>query len=114
MAPNSPANAIRAATHAAYMMSIAHPGSHYQEMGERMRNPVPGDLVVEISTVYFRTDASDAVGELLREVREPYPDQEPGEDATERVVYIKAFDGAEIRWVNCQFVAVPPEPRSTI
>ena len=82
-------------------------------VGKRMREPRIGDLVMETTTQYGRGQypAEMRIGRLVRETREPiameWDESEDGPKPTERVVYIMGLDGAEHRWTNASFIAIP-------
>lgn len=102
---------------------VGDPAPRVKKIGDRMRAPVPGDLVLEISTIYreggrYESRVGERLGRLLRVVREDVYTAEvwygrecgaqPGEPIpTERVWYIELADGREYRWHNASFIAVP-------
>jgi hypothetical protein len=103
------------------------PPSHTRRW-ERMRNPRPGDLVIEISTSglwrhgsKYRSPSGPVkmeivIGVLKKITNEPFPLDEPwDEDAEgrseplEECVYINALhDSSEHRWTNANFVTILP------
>jgi hypothetical protein len=103
---------------------VGSPAPRVRDLGERMRSPRPGDLVLETSTVYREGDHYESLigcrlGRLLRRPRENvYTDAEwveqggkPDEPIpTEQVWYIELADGREYKWVNADFIAIPEEP----
>ncbi len=92
-----------------------------QRMYERMKDYKIGDLVMEISTIWFKgTDsrfdtsrAASRIGVLKNKTREPFPDwdeEEQGEPSPlEEVHYIETLDGRMFRWTNANFVAIPDD-----
>ena len=96
---------------------------------EMIKNPRPGDLVMEVSTIGFREHDRIRIGYLVKVVREkcPVPDGmtdaeyrgefEPDEELpTETVHYIRLLvdgaDGAECRWTNARFIRVVEDRKS--
>ena len=90
----------------------------YEDMG----NPQPGDLVIEMSTVYRRTmqDKSPrsicGIGYLESVTFEPYcsiekwrEDGNEDDVPKERVFNLTLLDGRKFRWVNAMFLKVPIE-----
>lgn len=85
---------------------------------DRMRRPVPGDLVLEITTYNREPWDPGALGYLVRVVdeivHEP-TEEDPYEEPfsyEERAWYVRPFvpteDGrAEVRWHNAEFIALP-------
>ena len=86
---------------------VGNPVPCIRALGDRMRHPRPGDLVV--SRTGFTTPAVRRVGVLEKKTREPVePWNDPDEPAPlEEVWYIRTDEG-QTRWVNEDFVAVPP------
>ncbi len=108
------ARIIWSATMAAWGLAIG--GDDYPNKRERfarMKNPQPGDFVVEQSGGLRQLDCAAAVGWLDRVEQEPafaedeWDIETDGPMPLERVVYIKTIDGRDYRWVNCSFVQVP-------
>lgn len=115
----------------AYHCALGLPRDFHQ----RFHEPKPGDLVVEISTIWFKTNDHDGVsqlptiGVLLRTVMEPMRTQEELEKLhaegdywtdkgvsetlddlpKEKVWYIAPLDGSvpEYRWTNADFIVIP-------
>lgn len=106
---------------------VGDPAPFVERLGERIRHPQPGDLVLEETTAARRlaeeTFDSSGLGWLIREVREPvWSEDEWDEDEremerprpysecpTERVFYVDRLDGGgEIRWRDASFIAIPP------
>lgn len=109
---------------------VGQPAPVVAKAFERLTHPVPGDLVLETSTVHrwLHSDLSPghALGWLLRDVREPCVTQDALDEMhkegdyytslietladvpTERVIYIKPLDGSieECRWTNADFIVV--------
>jgi hypothetical protein len=96
---------------------VGNPAPRTREIGDRMRAPQVGDLVLEISTIYYADRVAERIGRLVRTEREPmytakewYEDNEADADEPipdERVWYIALPDGREYRWTNAAFIAVP-------
>lgn len=109
-----------------YQSSLCCATPFLNEQWKRMGNSVPGDVVIEVSTGGWFSrpktpssqylDASTHVGILDRITEEPYPSEEPWDEAVEgrsepkeRVFYIKSIsDGEEFRWVNASFITIIP------
>jgi hypothetical protein len=100
---------------------IGDPPPALAAFGSRIRDPRPGDIVIETSTIYRWAQHADeapseqypSIGILLRVADEPFPCEEgeiePDENARERVYYIQPLDGSvpEYRWTNADFIVVP-------
>lgn len=102
---------------------VGDPAPRVKKIGDRMCAPVPGDLVLETSTIYREGERYESLigcrlGRLVRTAREDvctaeqWYDHEGGEASgepipTERVWYIEIADGREYRWRNASFIAVP-------
>lgn len=80
------------------------PTDRQREAYERASRPMPGDLVLELTS--FHRDLFEGTGRLILSREEPCG----GEGATERVWYVENLDGSLARWVNATFVAAPIEP----
>lgn len=111
---------------------VGSPAPRIKELGDRMCDPRPGDLVLERSTIYRLTREPHppkqiaSVGILLRTALEPIvsldelnqmhaendywvtPDETIDQIPKEKVWYIKPLDGSvpEYRWVNADFIAI--------
>lgn len=81
---------------------------------ERAKNPMPGDLVVEMTTAFRARDPMaqiPQIGILLRVADEPWPDWNEAEEERpaplETVYYVRPLDGTvnEFRWVNASFIS---------
>jgi hypothetical protein len=106
--------------YAAYSSSLI--GTNLEGVNKRFRffqDIKPGNLVMEISSMFVRSPDAIRIGYLDRIVREPYPvppsmteeeykaEYEPDLPPTETVHYIKSvLDDKEIRWTNAQFIRV--------
>jgi hypothetical protein len=108
--------------------SVGNPAPIVKTLGDRMRDPRPGDLVLEVSSIYWKMkqepfDASN-LGFLTRTAMEPvFTEEEWNEEPelghdnqplpygacpTEKVYYINRLDGkGEVRWHNAAFIALP-------
>lgn len=102
---------------------VGSPAPNVRQLGDRMTQPVPGDLVMEISTIYhdgsnpkFPDRTAERMGILLRDARElvctPEEWTEQGGEQGEpipnqRVFYLALPDGREYRWHNANFIAIP-------
>jgi hypothetical protein len=119
---------------------VGNPAPAVRSAFERMTHPVPGDLVIETTSVptwraiSLNVDASpgSTLGILLRVTQEPVvsqdeldrmhadgdywtkPDETLADVPTERCWYIKPLDPtcehAEYRWRNADFVAIHTYP----
>ena len=91
---------------------------------ERMRNPRPGDLVLETTTYHREPWDPGGLGYLDRIVFEPMCTEDEWDDEdgpyascpTDKVWYVRPFvptaDGkTEVRWHNADFIALPDGPR---
>jgi hypothetical protein len=99
---------------------VGNPAPAIAEQYARTTNPQPGDLVLEVSTIWkqsrYALEAPRAqypeLGFLLRVEMEPFPreegETEPDDGAREKVWYIQPLDGSvpEYRWVNANFIRV--------
>ncbi len=77
-----------------------------QARNTRLRNPQPGDWVIEMSKTPHHWPNRHSVGRLIMVREEPYHDW--GDDAdepapTEKYWYIEDIDGALQKWYDCQF-----------
>lgn len=71
-----------------------------------LKNPLPGDMVLELTN---RNKGHDCIGTLLKVTREPvdgWNEEEDGPTPLETYWYICDVDGNEQRWFNCDFVRV--------
>jgi hypothetical protein len=95
---------------------VGDPAPFVRELGTRMANPQPGDLVLETTTLRRPNSYGARLGRLLRIVDEPFPDwpDDEGDAPLERVWYITLPDGREYRWTNASFIAVPTEIIETL
>lgn len=115
------AMSIRRFAYAAYTATLVGKAPDCTiNFNRRMREPLVGDLVIEISTVYRSrgTTDLDAVGYLEETTREKVvftgdpdfvwdADVEGQSHPTEPVTYIRTLDGRRFRWTNASFVALP-------
>jgi hypothetical protein len=102
-----------------YLAALLNPRDDaHISLNRRMRDPQPGDVVVERSTLGFKRGDGTRCGVLLRKTSEPIytPEQwkemggADGEKIPEQVVwYIRLDfdDGREFRWSNADFIAIP-------
>lgn len=80
---------------------------------ERMTHPQVGDLVIEASTVRMPyTNDLNGVGVLEKITQEPFPFDEPWDEAAEgrpwpkeQCYYFRTFDGRLFRWTNARVIA---------
>lgn len=124
---------VAEAGHAAYMATlVGDPAPIVKRMGDRIRDPRPGDVVLETSTFYQRNWRPSALGQLILTRDEPFldrvefceahldgdywndPDETYPEFAarhTERVWYLRPLAGVGgpclHRWSNASFIALP-------
>jgi hypothetical protein len=119
--------------YAAYCNSMTHRAPQYTAQYERTVHPKPGDVVLEVTTVFRLGDAFTkterqyaGLGVLLREVMEPIVATESlaemhaagdfyrnltetiDDIPKEKVFYIRPLDGSvpEFRWSNAKFIRV--------
>jgi hypothetical protein len=109
---------------------VGNPAPQVANTFDRLTHPVPGDLVLEISTCqrWLHSDRSPghALGWLLRVVQEPVmtqdgldqlhqegdyfdtPDETIATIPTEKVFYVKPLDGSieSARWIDADFIVV--------
>jgi hypothetical protein len=105
---------------------VGHPAPIVERMGERIRKPQAGDLVIEVSAMRSRDPDKRITGfGILLEHRaewwqtdEEYAAQvaeDPADD--ERLIdhawYVQygPSPGDVCRWTNCEFVVIPTDPR---
>ena len=91
---------------------VGEPTPHQRAMLHRMRNPQPGDLVVESSALarYLRgADFEDGIGRFVRSQRVRVP-LENGEHKDEDQVVVEKANGIEQSWSNCEWLAIPDRP----
>lgn len=88
----------------AYEAAISPAGKAY-DLYQRMKLPVPGDLVFEPGTLFHADDEDhiNAMGYLIEsgEIK--------GKAWVERFTRILTLDGREERWTNASFLALPSE-----
>ena len=110
------ASAIRSSAYAAHSMSLSGAFPNATKLYDWMKKMSPGDLVFEISTVWYPDRDINAVGILEKIGREPVSELEPGfewneeEDGPEptwECFYIQTLDGRPYRWHNASFLRVP-------
>ena len=111
------ASALGAAGYAAHSMTlVGNAAPMVQTYRERIRNPQPGDLVVEASSFPMRDRKGFghvAVGTLVRSgvehvVEEPDDDQPEGWEYDEKAWYVDPLAGGDtVRWTNSEFIAIP-------
>jgi hypothetical protein len=110
-------------------MATSTIGANAKRRWERMEANVPGDLVIELSTSgwwlhcddphpgpYRYLKVENAIGFLERITQEPYPHDEPWDEAVEgrpepleKCYYIrKLHDGEIFRWTNASFATILP------
>ncbi len=89
-----------------------------RELFEELRNPKPGDLVMETTTHGMKKrDPLEGIGRLVSVMQEPMYTQEAWKEAgydegepipTERIWIIELIfdDGRQFRWRNAQFIKV--------
>lgn len=84
-----------------YNLWMAVLGNHSERgksMFERMRNPVVGDMVMELTTLNREKSGRDGIGKLL-EVK-------AGGLITKEWL-IETPSGKQVRWTNADFIAIP-------
>ena len=115
----------RLAYNAYYATLVGNPAKITEDFGNRMKDPMPGDFVIEISTIYRSkgTGDIDAIGILEEQVREKiqwddsdfvWDEEAEGQPhPTELITYIRTLDGRRFRWSNASFIALPTYLRAT-
>ena len=102
----------------AYNLSTTLGASPYmQALGDWMRaEPEENDLVIECSTVWYTNRNLDGVGYFIRHAHEDIPEWDDADEPNpgERVTYIRAFDGREVRWTNAMFSRAPKDLLTTM
>lgn len=94
---------LRAALLCLNHATIGHPGATAKAIGEAMRDPKPGDWVIEGSTIYGgrRHGNATGLGRLIGWRLETIDDSEPEEILRDTFAYIEGLDGGLQRWENC-------------
>lgn len=97
---------------------VGNPAPFVEELGGRIRHFVPGDLVLECSTIHMRERDGTRLGRLIRTAFEPLwtPEEwaakgedDPDEIPVVQMWYLQLADGREYRWHNARFIAVPTD-----
>jgi hypothetical protein len=94
------------AAYRAYTLSLQGTGLSHRNY-EFAKGIAPGQLVMEVSSIWMRKFDQIRVGYLETITREPFPGDWDGEEKVpmETVYYIKALsDGETKRWTNCDFI----------
>jgi hypothetical protein len=110
------AKTIRLVTHTAWILCLGGDRYPYKTLiYQRMQIQLPGDLVVEITTLGKHNDL-DAVGTFLCITQElvdfgpnadPWDEKEEGPPhPTENRTHIRTLDGREFCWHTAQFLTV--------
>jgi hypothetical protein len=113
------AHVIRMAAYATYGATLISGPEYTKKLHKWLGDIRPGDLVYELSTVWAKDRAADAVGYLERVAWEPISDIDPEftwDEVEEgrpepkwEVFYITTLDGRPYRWHNAKFLRVPNE-----
>ena len=111
------ADMLSEAAYMGYRLTLGSVPPWMAAIGRRMREIQVGDLVQEISTYPHghapKLAASMRIGHLRCICQEPiameWDEQQDGPKPSETVYYIDGLDGAERRWTNASFVAIPAE-----
>jgi hypothetical protein len=92
-----------------------NPSPNQEDYQRRMNNPIPGDLVLETTTL-ARGSPPNNIGRLLSVVPEPYPDWDDEEEPvpTRDIWTIETLDGQRVRWENCHFIKIPEDAYAPI
>lgn len=89
-----------------------NPSPLQERYWHRMNNPIPGDLVVETTTL-TRGHPPNGIGRLLSVAPEPYPDWDDEDEEepipTRDIWTIETLDGRQVRWENCHFIKIPED-----
>lgn len=86
-----------------YMATITNPAPDMKQLGDRMRHPRPGDLVLEVSGIGRDWDP-DQLGRLIR-IEGEFPD--------DRYIVAPLHDPErEQGWRNSTFIALPTDRAS--
>lgn len=103
---NDPVELLYYASRALWLSAnTGNPSISTARLRTRMRNPQPGDLVIEVSGLNHTFDP-DSVGRLIRI---EHPDDM---DLTRWIVEPLHEPGREQGWRNAEFVAVPDQRSS--
>jgi hypothetical protein len=124
LTPDEVLFALGAAGYAAWSMClVGNPAPVVSNYHRRVSTPVPGDLVVEISSFSLRMRDGDlpkirgCIGRLVKHQQETQVVDAEGnalsedEQFTREVWYIEQVDGGVITWENCSFIAIPSTPQ---
>lgn len=105
-----------ASAYAAYSSSLIGGPPIAHQRFQFFKEFKPGDLVMEVSSMFMRRFDPIRIGYLVRDAMEPYGPEEwwqenkddyEGERPQERVFTIKSLlDGEEKRWTNAMMVRV--------
>lgn len=105
-----------ASAYAAYTSSLIGGPSIAHERFEFFKNPKPGDLVMEVSSMFMRSHDAYRIGYLVSDAMEPYGTDEwweenkadyDGKRPQERTYRIKRLiGGEEFRWTNASMIRV--------
>jgi hypothetical protein len=83
---------------------------HCRQLADELRNPKPGDLVIEASAIAWReknNDWNSGIGRLICKRNEFVPFKEESGGYHDDFTYIESLDGTLQRWSNCDFAKVP-------
>lgn len=89
---------------------VGDPAPRVKRLYDRVRAPIVGDLVLEVSTIHDEARVGTRLGRLVRIAQEPVGTAEEWGDEpipNEPVWYLELTDGRGYGWKNASFIAVP-------
>jgi len=99
--------------------TVGNPAPAVAKLYATLTHPRPGDLVMEVTTIYAPREDADRFGRLImvRDEVRPYPDDETAELNDHEVnrdttTYIETFGGELRIWHNCEFIRVLEDLRN--
>lgn len=95
------------AYHAYHNTLVGNPAPMVNRMLERMKNPSPGDLVLELTTFRMYPRRQGQLGRLEKiEYEKPKDELNP-----DNVYYIRRPNGEVVRWRNADVIAIPEDTK---
>lgn len=95
---------------------VGNPAPIVERIGQRLKHPEVGDLVLEVSTIYDASRVGTRLGRLDRIAQEPVCSAEEWQAGggsapvpRETIWYLTLLNGDEYRWRNADFIAVLTE-----
>jgi hypothetical protein len=120
MSPSDLVELLEKTAYNLYLAALLNPCDEaHTSLFRRMKDPQPGDVVVEWSTLGFKRGDGTRCGVLLRKERGPTHTLEDwkamgggDEEIPTQLVWVIRLDfddGREFRWSNAAFIAIPTE-----